>query len=123
MNCVFTGSAGTRMRVGFAAFYDSNTQHKLATHQAPHDSSNLSSLLQEPSRVCLLPMEQNQLPIELVPSKFHNCALERFSEINQALKLCRIQIRPAAVFAIDRGAVDTVAIDNWGLCISAQSCH
>jgi hypothetical protein len=33
-------------------------------------------------------MEQNQLPFELVPSKFHNCSLVTFSEINRALKLC-----------------------------------
>ena len=62
-------------------------------------------------------MEQNQLPVELVPSKFRNCALETFSEINRALKLCGFQIRPAPVFANDRGAVDTVAIHNWALYI------
>jgi hypothetical protein len=57
-------------------------------------------------------MEQNQWPFEIVPSKFHNCAFGTFSEINWALKLCGIQIRPATVFANDRGAVDTVAIHN-----------
>jgi len=43
--------------------------------------------------------------------------LVTFSEINRALKLCGNQIRPAAVFANGRGAVDTVAIHNWALCI------
>ncbi len=35
MNSVFTGSAGTRMRVGFAPFYGSNTRHKFDYSPSP----------------------------------------------------------------------------------------
>ena len=44
MNRVFTGSARTRMRVGFAAFYGSNTRHKFDYSPRPPVTHRISGV-------------------------------------------------------------------------------
>ena len=79
MNSIFTDMAGSRMTVGFAAFFGSNTRHKfdcslraafIAHRISGTDAKALSRYL------CVRgPMRQNQQPVERTPYKFHDRAL------------------------------------------------
>ena len=44
MNSIFTGSARNRMRVGFAAFYGSNTLHKFDNSPRPPVTHRISGV-------------------------------------------------------------------------------
>ena len=105
MNSNFTDRAGSRMSVGFAAFFGLNIRHKfdysLRTESIVYriPGSDERTHLRYFRIRC--PMRHRQLPVERAARKFRDQALGGVFENWQGVKLCRAKNQLAALLAND----------------------